>query len=83
MEKESNNRTQESLLIDIAEVQRCYIPLSKRKIRNLVQTYIRTIKIYGKWLIRSRKQGNAAGRGISPVLAFDAIHFVTYICTMC
>lgn len=28
MEKESNNRTQESLLIDIAEVQRCYIPLS-------------------------------------------------------
>lgn len=55
MEKEINNRTQESLLIDIAEVQRCYIPLSKRKIRNLVQTYIRTIKIGNKIMV-DRKQ---------------------------
>lgn len=55
MEKENNNRIQESLLIDIAEVQRCYIPLSKRKIRNLVQTYIRTIKIGNKIMV-DRKQ---------------------------
>lgn len=52
-------------------------------IKENTKTKTKLIEKYGKWLIRSRKQGNAAGRGISPVLAFDAIHFVTYICTMC
>lgn len=48
MNTENKVSTQESLLVDIAEIQKSYIPLSKRKIRSLVQTYIRTIKIGNK-----------------------------------
>lgn len=41
--------------IDISEIQAEYLPLSKKKIRKIVTTYIRTMRI-GKKILVDREQ---------------------------
>lgn len=44
-----------SFLIDIATIQQQYLPLSKKRIRNIVTSYIHTIRVGNKLLV-NRKQ---------------------------
>lgn len=48
MEEKKENKT---YLIDISEIQAKYLPLSKKKIRKIVTTYLRTIRVGSKLLV--------------------------------
>lgn len=46
---------QETLMIDLKEIQKKYLPLSLKRIRRLANTYLHTIKVGNKLLV-SRKE---------------------------
>ena len=47
----ADNKNVKPLMIDIDTVQREYLQLSKKKIRNIANTYLRTIRCGNKILI--------------------------------
>lgn len=49
------NKTEQSFLVDVNEIQRLYLPVSKKRIRKLISTYLRTIRV-GNKLFVERKQ---------------------------
>lgn len=49
--KVADNKNVKPLMIDIDTVQREYLQLSKKKIRNIANTYLRTIRCGNKILI--------------------------------
>lgn len=48
-------KTEQSFLVDVNEIQRLYLPVSKKRIRKLISTYLRTIRV-GNKLFVERKQ---------------------------
>lgn len=53
--EEKISNTQESVLVDVAEIQRRYLPMSKRRIRKIILQYTRTVRI-GNKIFADRKQ---------------------------
>jgi hypothetical protein len=51
MMENEEDKTEDSFLIDINEIQKKYIPLSKKKIRSIVNTYFHTIRCGSKILV--------------------------------
>ena len=49
------NKTEQSFLVDVNEIQRLYLPVSKKRIRKPISTYLRTIRV-GNKLFVERKQ---------------------------
>lgn len=51
----TENTQEDSLLVDVNEIQKRYLPMSKKRIRKIVTTYLRTVRIGNKILV-DRKQ---------------------------
>lgn len=46
---------EKSFLVDIAEIQRLYLPLSKKRIRKMISTYLHTIRIGNKIFVERQQ----------------------------
>ena len=46
---------EKSFLVDVAEIQRLYLPLSKKRIRKLISTYLHTIRVGNKLFVERQQ----------------------------
>ena len=52
------NKTEQSFLVDVNEIQRLYLPVSKKRIRKLISTYLRTIRVGNKLFVEREELEN-------------------------
>lgn len=50
-----DDNEEQTRFVDISEIQRLYLPLSKKRIRKIVRLYLRTIQVGNKILVERRQ----------------------------
>lgn len=51
-------KTEQSFLADVNEIQRLYLPVSKKRMRKMISTYLRTVRVGNKLFVEREELEN-------------------------